>query len=412
MTLTLRPYQREGTDFLLSHRKAALWYDPGLGKSFTASEAFKHHLPAVITCPSYLMWQWKDFLNTQYDGMRVSIIEGSKRDKMLGLGLGQPDVYITTIASLRNYPMPQRAQSFVMDEAHHLKGRDALQSKAAAKYAATRTLVIELTATPVRREIDDYYQQLHILDPVTFSSYHKFVEQHCRVAYFQGYRPIIKGVRDADKLAALLAHYGIATTYSDVGIEVPPLIASVLYPELSPTKLKEYKAIRKNYRDGDHVFSNAFQVVDHLRHLTWCHEKLQAVTQFVQDATTPYIVYCCYVDHATQLAQSLGATLITGNTPQRDRIRMARHSKAVVATMGAIEEGGDLTHLKTQIYAEQYYTDDSQNVGRSVRPTDDLTPVLRYDVLLKGTIDEAIYKCRTRRMFDAESILAVELDSD
>lgn len=412
MTLIPRPYQAQGTAFLLDKRKAALWYKPGMGKSLAAAEAFTRHLPATIVCPSYLMWQWQDFLTDQYPGIDVRIAEGSRLNKASTLAIQQPDVYITTIASLRTYPMPNRARSFVMDEAHHLKGRDAQQSKVAAHYANGRTLAIQLTATPVRREIDDYYQQLHILNPVAFSSYHAFVERWCKVAYYQGYRPIIKGARDPAGLAHLLSNYGIDLSYADVGIDVPPLIENVIYPELPPTRLRDYKAIRKNYRDGALTFHNAFQVVDRLRHLTWCPEKLKAITQMLADATTPYIVYTCYVDHAEQLARTLGATLITGNTPQRERIRLARHSKAVVATMGAIEEGGDLTHLKTVVYAEQYYTDDTQNTGRSVRPTDDLTPVLRYDVLLKGTIDEAIYKCRTRRMFDAESILSIELDNE
>jgi hypothetical protein len=41
----------------------------------------------------------------------------------------------------------------------------------------------------------------------------------------------------------------------------------------------------------------------------------------------------------------------------------------------------------------------------------DLTPVNRYDIIFKGTIDEVILKCRTRRIHDAETIARMALES-
>jgi superfamily II DNA or RNA helicase len=438
MTILIpRPYQVDGINFLEEKKRGALWMSPGLGKTLQAGEVLTSHLPALVVTPGYLTWQWYDFLTTQYPGLSVVVAEGTRAQKTSALHIdvspstsihpgSLPDVYITNIETPRYLPLPQRVHTFVIDEAHRYKGRTAQQSKAALLYAShsNRTHVIELTATPQKREADDLWMQLRILDPPAFKSYHKFVADYLSVYYHQGFRPIIKGIAKPKALTALVANYAHVLNYADACMDVPPLIPNVINLPLTPAEVQHYRSIRRNYRatmpnGPDRTFSNAFQVIDYLRHLTFNQAKIDAITNLVDDAPSDvgFLIYTHYIDHAHQIAAALLPTYpdtvcITGNTPSYQRIPAARASKHVVATRDSISEGGDLTHLKVLIYAEQDYTEDTQATGRTVRPTLDLTPVNRYDIIYKGTIDEVIYRCRTRRIHDAETIARLALEPD
>lgn len=409
MKLVPRDYQQYGIDMLLEHKRFCLHDPPGLGKSFQASDAAVQHLPCLVACPGYLTLQWKEFLEDQYDGASVALAQGTYSQRATQLGR-KADWYIINMEMFRSYLLPS-ANTLILDEAHHLRGRNAEKSKGAQKYAKKIPYVFELTATPIKRTSDDLYMQLRILDPITFSSYYRFIEQYCIVTH-RGFTPIVRGTSRPKALTALLDQYRIGRDYSDVGLQVPDVIPHTLLVEFNPQTRARYKAIVNTYRDDTTgtLYGSAVEKLHALRRLTLCKEKLDAVKSLLDDVTTAdqgFLLYTHYVSTADYYARELNATLITGKTPAHSRLSMAKSSKRVVATIDSLAEGGDLTHLKNLIYVEEDYLAGpaSQTLGRVKRPTLNLAPINLYYVMVRATVDEAIHKCVLGRVYDAESVM-------
>lgn len=413
MILVPRDYQKIGIDFLLEHKHAANWDLPGCGKTLQASEAASHHLPVLVSCPGYLVLQWANFLAEQYDGCSVSVSQGThdQRDKSL---CTPADWYVINHDQFRSHTMP-KVHTLILDEAHHFRGRNAEKSKGAQKYAKNIPYVFELTATPIKRTSDDLYFQLRILDPKTFTSYYRFIEEYCLVTH-RGFTPIVRGTSRPKALNALLDNYRIGRDYSDVGLEVPDVIPHTLLVEFDPLTRARYNIIRKKYRDEstNTLYGSAVEKLHALRKLTLCAEKIAAVKGLIDDVTTKgtgFLLYTHYVESAEYYANELHAVCITGKTPSAQRLALAKSGLRVVATIDSLAEGGDLTHLKNLIYVEEDYLAGPavQTLGRVKRPTLNMAPINLYYVLVRGTIDETIHKCVLGRVSDAAQVMQQEL---
>src|SRR6266568_2631499 len=70
-TMEPRAYQIEGAQRLLDAKRFILGDDAGLGKTLEAAMAAR--LPALIVCPTYLVWQWAEFLEEQYPDDTIAI---------------------------------------------------------------------------------------------------------------------------------------------------------------------------------------------------------------------------------------------------------------------------------------------------------------------------------------------------
>jgi superfamily II DNA or RNA helicase len=197
---------------------------------------------------------------------------------------------------------------------------------------------------------------------------------------------------------------------------VPDVVYHTLTVEFTKPHLKQYRQVRDQYRDDttNHIYGSAIEKIHALRRLTLCEEKINTVKGLLDDTLVNgegYLLYCHYIDSAHQWADTLGAICITGETPARERLALAKANRKVVATVGSLAEGGDLTHLKTLVYAEEDYVAGpiTQTIGRVVRPTQNMAPVNVYYVMVKGTIDVTIHKCSQARIVDAEQVMEQEL---
>lgn len=412
MKLVPRPYQQVGIDFLLEKKHGAIHDPPGLGKTYQASEAASQHLPCVVSCPGYLTLQWADFLREQY-GNVVSLAQGTRKQRTENLSVNA-DWWVVNHEMCRDYVLP-KAHTFIIDEAHHMRGRNAEKSKGAQKYAKQVPYVFELTATPIKRTSDDLYFQLRILDPKTFTSYYRFIEEYCLVTH-RGFTPIVRGTSRPKALNALLDQYRIGRDYSDVGIEVPDVIPHTLLVEFNPTTRARYQTIKLKYRDDSTgtLYGSAVEKLHALRKLTMCPEKVDAVKGLIDDVTTKgsgFLLYTHYVESAEFYAKALNAVCITGKVPSSQRLGLARSGLRVVSTIDSLSEGGDLTHLKNLIYVEEDYLAGPavQTLGRVKRPTLNMAPINLYYVLVRGTIDETIHKCVLGRVNDAAQVMQQEL---
>lgn len=404
---TLRPYQVEGVKYLRQHRRRFLSDKPGLGKTLQA--AYAAVTPTLIACPTYLTQQWYDLL--QECGCNAVIAAGDRRSRQ-GTINQCADFTIVNVEMLRRkgrdkadatqaareaYTFPHWYRTLIVDEAHHLRGRNSLQSMGALDVAKRTPYVYLLTGTPVYNKPDDLFAQLRLLAPDVFTSYYQFLEAYCKVLD-TGFGLDVRGAQP--ELRGLFEKYSLGRTYEDVGIQLPDLIKSTLRLDADVGWRAKYDRAKLDYRrpDGNYADS-ALEILHTLRRYT-ATPKLQALLQIMRDtdALQGSVIFCKYKDTARALSALLYIPCITGDNPAADRVYIAQSDTCMVATLDSLKEGANLGHLHTVVFFEMDYVPGAvyqalmrvrgRRVGGSVRA---------YYLLVRNTIDEVIYNVDSRR---------------
>lgn len=476
---SMHPYQQTSVEYLTQNPNTIISHSPGLGKSIIATEAAVLNTPPtwriVVFTSALLTEQWYDFIRAQYPFDTVSLIgAGSKVARIQALrAVPHARWYIFNYEIVRGNDYFELLKqlpiyTLILDESHHVKNRPQrkiapdrsltytpLQSKRIFEIGQLSTVRARylLTATPIVREADDLFWQLHILDPLKFASYDNFLRDYC-YANWTSYGPAdIVLNKAAERL--LRATYIHGYSYEDVGMYLPPLISDVLPVPMEPELKTKYNELRDfwrtEFRSGDpdsrFTIDNAMAAMHSLRHMTALSSaKLAALLDKFDNTPGPHIIFCHYKDSAKRVAAAIAAhqrthqdvsgmfsedpttshhvphapkppALITGGVPPDDRSSVAKSSDVVVATINSLTEGVDLSRAKTVLFFEEDFTPGRMYQALSRvrrtdhRPDDDAAHhvVLCYYICAAHTIDATIHKKQTGRATSIKDILSVEL---
>lgn len=488
-TFTPRPYQDVGIKWLRTQMKAGLWDEPGLGKSMQA--AIASIKPVGVTAPLYLCDQWAEVWAQLFPNDKVVLATGSKLDKLERARLlmtPDADVVIWNHEMFRyertcnqhptclkwqnqgkcdhpklakrtqtngkrmleyEYPLPP-VVTLIVDEAHHFRGQSAMMSKGLAEYAQHTPLLFMLTATPIFKEADDLFMQLHIMYPQIFNDYWKFVDTWCLVQEEEGYKSKIIGTRRPAALTKMLSRFGLRRTYQETGRDLPKAIYNQpITVELTPTEQRKYDYLLNEFIELDidlkadgvigeggtlaatslgpqlekaNPIFDAGTWIDKLSTLTVTKSKLDTLVKRVEDVRyrpdkTPrgILVFTWLRVTAQAAATALGISEpITGAMAAEDRRELALQSDdIVVANMAALSEGIDLSHLHHVIYFENYYVPGlqfGQALPRVLRervnnPLDS-EPVIIDFIHCKNTIDEVKYESVMGREMNSREVMS------
>jgi len=463
--LTPRHYQVDGinwlttpnvrlkdTDLLPTLCRHILADAPGSGKTFQASEAAlalsSTTQSKLVLAPAHLCKQWFVFLQEQYPSSTVVWLEGSRANKEKDAKLAA-DWYIVSIQSLRQWEfmekllvglcIRQRINVAVIDESHYCKNRDAIQSKLAKKITRPEFInhVILLSATPIMKEADDLYWQLHICDPLTHSSYYQWLQKYCWCTMTAWGPQDVTLKRTAD-----FSQWMMGRTYKEIGLELPPIIPSVHVHQMTPARKQAYKDIKDYWytqvTDGEGLSANsAMEVMHLLRRITNSPEKQADLTTFLQDDPKPALIACAYRVAAKELSAAIRkagftATVITGEIPADDRVAIAKQpTQVIVATIPSLSEGCDLSHCNSVYFYEEDWAPgkhqqflsrvrrhrDNANVGVTITEDNHLhvdtdpndRPVILRYFHAANTIDTRIHAVRDHRQTNIKDLIKSEL---
>jgi superfamily II DNA or RNA helicase len=432
----LRPYQQEGIARLVKQRRAMLWDQPGMGKTIQASEAatiliqqrlasasvedfddIEQRTRTLVVCPGYLVAQWALHLEIQYPTAKVVAIpeKATAKERMLAI-LSQHDWLVVNKEMLRKYPfITDKYYVMILDESHHYRNPDAQQSKGALELASEIPCVLELTATPVKKDPDDLYMQYHILDPDVISSYHQFINTYLRVTR-SGYGIRIDGVRYADKLRQVMARYGVGRTYKEVELQLPKLTQKKNYVTLNKEEAAVYREIAIYWRNQEKTYNNYLSAMQALRQVTACEAKFSAAVSMADDLDGPGVFFCWYKHTAHRLYDMLGhdnAVYIDGTTNQSQRPQLGKSGKHVVCTIAAMSEGVDLSHAEEVVFMEEDWTPGSrvQALSRVRRWSPNQEPdkrIIAHYVMVKGSVDEKVHAATEGRITTIGEIMELE----
>lgn len=454
----------------------ALITRPGRGHPSTHPIQQRGAFPCLVQCPGYLVDQWNDHLIAEGHGGDIlvaatvatrggkiqalspaekrELLERAKDERvnwvivnheMMRQPPKQSEKSVTQIwretAQEKgwtwgkyglNPPKPRRAVSrydvhkvgftgHIIDEAHRLRNAKSQQFRGAYSVANRDRcqVVIELTATPIYRDVGDLYAQLRILDGRRFMSYSAFITAHAIVEH-DDWGDHIVGARPSAK--KLLAEYAIHRGYGDpeVRVEIPALIPRTIRCTLSTTGHTQYKQLKKSLQGTG-------QYLPSLRHQTATDPvKLKALDDLLTDVgDLGYIIFTYYRETAKMLSKRLGVPVALGG--QKGNPQLAKSvgpsgtsatngmnptAPGLVATIDCLQEGVDLSHLRVVVfYEDDYLPGKREQAMKRVqrwRPDGSADPVLVYWMIARDTIDERVHDVANGRGAAMEQIVRME----
>lgn len=504
--LQARQYQLTGIDYMVTPRvKQNINTDlfptlcrslnsdaPGAGKTKQATDASnqimndkghknKHDImPAtLILTPAHLTHQWYNHTASEFPNDSIVLLEGTIPQKQKDSSYSAR-WYITSIQSLRykaSYDLlvdlivHKNIQVIILDESHYVKNKDAKQSKNIYNLMHPRLTphCILLTATPIMREADDLYHQLHIIDPYTFHSHDAFLNTYCwftmtawgaqNVSLRKGAYKELQALKIEANCYDNQSGWILGRTYEEIGLELPRLIEPpIITSELTTQRRKAYDDIKWTWshqtEDGEITLTqnSAMEVMHLLRRLINSPEKAESLVPFLNDDTGPFFILTEYKWSQADLANEIrkaypqfNVTIINGTIPSTERIELARNNSTkpndiVIATLGSVPEGADLSSCNTVYFYEEATTPgkmyqvlsrvrrhrnsdplSSSNNLSSVTITEDNKLVFELDPNSKpilcryfhaeNTLDKRIHDVQKLRAFNARDIVKVELSS-
>lgn len=462
----------------------------------------KHLNPVtVIVAPNHLCSMWFKAIRRQYPDAHVALATGGgakREERMAVLGPGR-SFYIVNYEMMRPAPEPKekdyvyesittdfglniqnkklrpdyvKQHTFsdalaelnpvcvIFDEAHNLKSTKSKQARECAEFAFRVPYRFMLTATPIKREADDLYMQLHIMDPYTFDGQHlsTFVEDHCfykqteygrtniqlrdgskRLFWFNriesletaGYDSGLYTTKKSSKKYTNsftdpnLKGYILGRSYRDVGLYLPPVIPANIPVEMDGNIREIYNKLKRTYKAtfeelGESIeISSMIAMIHNLRILTACPNKYRAVKDLIEDNEGPFAIFCEYKASGEELATVLGTTFVSGEIPVEEReelcAKLIAEGKPVVGMGRVIGTGiNSLNACNVIINWEADWTpgERTQRIGRVQRFSPNRPegePILLFDVFVTDSMDQHVYEVQKNRGISIRDIITVEL---
>ena len=196
----LEPFQINDVDKMMGLQHFLNANPMGLGKTPETVRYLKEHnaRTALIVTPKIIRHQWQHQLKV-WGGFESQIYE---KQQYVGEG-----IWIINYDKLRNEKTRLKFRRFqwqflVLDEAHKIKGKDSLQTKAVKELPAAHR--IALTGTPILRYVDDLWSILHFLDEAYSGiSYWAFRDYFCDMQHTPWGDRIVGLTRNPAKVAIL-----------------------------------------------------------------------------------------------------------------------------------------------------------------------------------------------------------------
>lgn len=262
------PYQLEGARWLAKTPQALLADEPGLGKSCqTVVAADRLGLSSIlVVCPAAVRVNWsREFERFSPMDHEVTVLM-TGRDRVPASGAVVCSYDLVTNEKIRAQLKARTWDVLVIDEAHYLKSRSAMRTKAIYGHGsrspgliARADRVWRLTGTPMPNDASELYTHLKSAGIVT-EQYWDFVYRFC-TGFDSDYGFRITGHKNPAELKALLAPIMKRRKKEDVLMDLPPIQYQEVTVERTAVDVEAIFAERLHGR-GRELFNKELQSAD------------------------------------------------------------------------------------------------------------------------------------------------------
>lgn len=425
----LMEHQIEGVKFLRSHQRAALFDEPGLGKSAQALEAAVP--PVLVVAPAMILdgGVWDDEIakwTSSAIAASVTQISYSQMSERVRSPKGGSKPTGRLKPELR-----QQWGTVILDEAHYLKGRKTNWTLAAKQLRTDRSYI--MTGTPLPNWAHEAFVLLQFLYPEDakpgrrFGSYWRWVEEwfEIGVQYGKGGAIVSDHVvgafrKDREWDDFIVQNWGdrMLLRLREDCLDLPPLTEQTIRVNMVPAQKKAYRELRKDFitwlDSGVEIatWSQAGKLVKLAQCATGLEvldptargsAKLDALQALLADRDLPTLVVAHFrnsVEACAVRAREGGkrVSMIHGGTTKTSRKASVRAFQGgavdvLCATIDTISEGLTLNEADQVIKVERSWRPSrNEQVLRRIHRIGQDKPVTAIDLVTRDTADERVLK--------------------
>lgn len=421
-------YQRAATQWILDKPQCALFLDMGLGKTVSTLTAIRQLIDncevvhVLVVAPKKVAestWTAEANKWDHLQGLRVARVMGTERQRLAALEQ-DADVYVVGrdsfvwLAETYDYKLPM--DMLVIDELTSFKSPKSQRFKAMRKVRQTVNRVVGLTGTPAPNGLLDLWAQMYCIDQGERLG--KFVTRY-RDMYFDVHRwnnivvrcTVKKGC--ADVIRRSIADISLSMQARDY-LQLPDMIVheeritlpdQVMkgYTDFEREKVIEFAAEHEG--DKTNVLANSAAglmnklsqyangaVYDDEQEVHEVHsEKLERLTEIVEAAQSPVLVFYQYRHDAARIATRLKGLRVKQYEGDKDLAQwntgnidvMLAHPASTAFGLNMQSGGHYIVWFGTGWNLELF-----QQANARLHRQGQTYPVQVYKLLCTGTVDE------------------------
>lgn len=270
---TLKPYQPEAVDRMVSRKQMLVAYEMGLGKTcmtIAALEKIKPQAPVLIIALSSLKYQWGKEI-TKFSNSSYIVIDGSKtkRHEYYIDGAANFDYVITNYESIVNdweVIKNLRWGAIVCDEATAIKGFRSKRSKKVKELARQVPIRFALTGTPIENgRPEELYSIMQFVDPTVLGRFDLFDQTFIVRNHFGG----VQRYRNLPIFHEKMKQASVRKTQNDQ--DVAPYLPETIHLDPEWIELGKSKALydhialdlQQLLTEAQELFGNNFSIEAH-----------------------------------------------------------------------------------------------------------------------------------------------------
>ncbi len=429
----LAPYQLEGAAFLAGRTRAAIFDEPGLGKTAQAIRAREvaGAKRALIICPAGVRQVWPYQIKLWgRDNARVL-----KADSIFDLVAWQREKCDVLVMSYEQATMWREDicsdffDALIIDESHYLKNPQSKRAQAIIGETGNGSGAIAgwaertwcLTGTPIKNDPADLWVPLRLAG-VTREPFTKFVKRYfsVREKTFSLESRVRK--ETLPELQHLIHSMSILRTFDDVGEQLPPIRLDTLPVDGESSRVTEYlrqfpglseRIIEALEREGKVHFDDGTHVAT-LRSLIGEAKAVpyaQMIIEELKSGTIDKLVVMAVHQRAIQIVctelrkAGINAEMIYGPTSEKDRTRIVRSFqddpngvRVIVGNIQAAGTGLTMTAACRLDMLESSWTPaDNVQAVRRIRRKGQTRPTLARFVMLNNSFDAVVARVVARK---------------
>lgn len=420
-------HQRRGLELLASNARVALYWEQGVGKTWSALHAvgfemFRGNVSrALIVCPKTVIGSWVSQA-AEHTGLSESlaVVAGTPKRRLEALQRGRIVlINYDLLRFMEDDILKQAFQMVVFDEAHYLKTATAARSKVAYKLSAAAARVIQLTGTPASQGPADLFGQFKILDlgrsfGTVFTPFRNryFVDQREPWQQWPNWQPRPEMLPVLRSKVAARAWRLLKTEC----VDLPPKNYQVYQVDMTAEQRRAYKSMLRRaavqFADGQVItasvaaavygklsqITSGFLYDEAHRAVRISDAKLKVLRELVEDKPKA-VVWCQYredLDAVEQELSDLGVVRVDGSVSgdeRTERIKRFQGDPGCRVFVGQIATGIGITLTAAQFVV--YYSQGFKLVDR--QQSEDRThrigtrgTVTYVDLVCNDSIDEVV----------------------